>query len=331
MTSPQPITDLMWAHWKTRLVLAAVELDLCTELAAGPLSRTDIQQRLGLKSGATGDFLDALVAMGVLARAGDRYVNSAESADYLVATNAATYLGDSFLAQGADLAKEIVGLLREGRTLNDITDGREYYDSLYATPDGVRAFQRDMTALSIGSALAMARQFPWTEHKTLVDVGCAEGALPGHVLRAHPHLLATGFDLPQAESGFLGHTAELGVGDRVRFVGGDFFTDELPQGDVIVLGHILHNWDLAEKRMLLDKAYRALPEGGAVIVYETLIDDERADNAIGLILSLIMHLEVPGGFDYTGADCQKWLQEAGFHSTRVEHLDGPESMVIGIR
>ena len=97
------------------------------------------------------------------------------------------------------------------------------------------------------------------------------------------------------------------------------------------MGHILHDWDLETKRMLIAKAYEALPEGGALIVFEALIDDERRENAFGLLMSLNMLIETRGGFDYTGADCQGWMRDAGFRSTRVEHLIGPDSMVIGIK
>jgi len=97
------------------------------------------------------------------------------------------------------------------------------------------------------------------------------------------------------------------------------------------MGHILHDWDLDQKRALLAKAYAALPPGGTLIVYEAIIDDERCENAFGLLMSLNMLVETPGGFDYTGRDCQSWMRAAGFHETRVEHLVGPDSMIIGIK
>jgi hypothetical protein len=97
------------------------------------------------------------------------------------------------------------------------------------------------------------------------------------------------------------------------------------------MGHILHDWDLQEKRLLLEKAYEALPEGGALIVYEALIDDERRENTFGLLMSLNMLIETPAGFDYTGADCSSWMRDTGFRETYVEHLVGPDSMVVGIK
>ena len=121
------------------------------------------------------------------------------------------------------------------------------------------------------------------------------------------------------------------MSDRLKFHSGSFFTDPLPTADVLVMGHILHDWNLDEKEMLLRKAYDALPANGALIVYEALIDDDRRKNAFGLLMSLNMLIETPGGFDYTGADCQAWMREVGFRETRVEHLLGPDSMVVGIK
>jgi hypothetical protein len=98
-----------------------------------------------------------------------------------------------------------------------------------------------------------------------------------------------------------------------------------------MMGHILHDWDLEQKKMLIRKAYDAVPKGGALVVYESIIDDDRSKNSFGLLMSLNMLIETPGGFDYTGADCIGWMKEAGFTNTRVEHLIGPDSMVIGIK
>ncbi|MGX1546059.1 methyltransferase [Streptomyces adustus] len=331
MISPQPVTDLMWAHWKTRTLLSAVELGVFTALADGPLPAAELCARTGLHPGPAPDFLDALVALGLLDRSGDRYAGTPEALEYLDAGRPATYLGASFLSRGPGLADDLVAVLRTGRASHGGRDGRDFYTGTYATQASTGAFQRDMTALSIGSARAVAERFPWRRYRTVVDVGCAEGAVPGWVLRRHPHLTAVGFDLPPARPGFEAYMERLGVADRAAFRPGDFFEDELPRADVVVLGHVLHNWSEPEKLTLLRKAYAALPPGGAVLIHETLIDDERRSNAVGLILSLIMHAEVPGGFDYTGAQGLDWLRGTGFREARVEHLDGPEYLLVGIK
>jgi hypothetical protein len=97
------------------------------------------------------------------------------------------------------------------------------------------------------------------------------------------------------------------------------------------MGHILHDWDLSTQRMLIQKAFNALSDGGALVVYEAIIDDDRSQNAFGLLMSLNMLIETPGGFDYTDADCTGWMKEAGFSTTQMEHLVGPDSMVIAIK
>lgn len=147
---------------------------------------------------------------------------------------------------------------------------------------------------------------------------------------AHAQVTGGGFDLPVVAPFFDEYVAAAGLTDRLRFHPGDFFADELPRADVLIMGHILHDWDMDEKRLLLEKAHAALPEGGALIVYEAIIDNDRRENAHGLLMSLNMLIETPGGFDYTGADCQGWMRDAGFHES-VQHLVGPDSMVVGIK
>ena len=143
----------------------------------------------------------------------------------------------------------------------------------------------------------------------------------------------TGLDLPVVQPIFEEYAADNGVGERVvvsRAV--DFFAAPLPKADVVMMGHILHDWDLAQKKALVRKAYDAVPPGGAFIVYD--VDHRRRARArtrSALLMSLNMLIETPGGFDYTGADCIGWMKEAGFKETRVEHLVGPDSMVIGIK
>jgi SAM-dependent methyltransferase len=209
---------------------------------------------------------------------------------------------------------------------------------LEALPRPVRAGGQDLDGLT-AEGLATLRQratplvtaFPWERHRTVIDVGAAEGAVPVRLALAHPHLEGGGFDLPPVGPLFDKHVAAAGLGDRLRFYPGDFFVDDFPGADVLIMGHILHGVDLEQKRTLLAKAHDALPPGGALIVYDALIDDERRENAYGLLLSLNMLIETPGGFDYTGGECLQWLRDAGFQDVYVQHLAGPDSMAVGTK
>jgi hypothetical protein len=185
--------------------------------------------------------------------------------------------------------------------------------------------------VSAGANRAIARKIPWGNYRTAADIGTAQGDLITQVALANPHLQGIGFDLPEVGPVFEDYVEAAGVSDRVKFAPGSFFDQPLPQADVVMMGHILHDWDLPVKQMLVRKAYEALPESGSFVVFETLIDDDRSKNALGLMMSLNMLIETPGGFDYTGADCQGWMTAVGFRETRVEHLEGPHAMVVGIK
>ena len=169
------------------------------------------------------------------------------------------------------------------------------------------------------------------KYRNFLDVGGAQGCAAVQVALAHPQLTGGNFDLPQVQPIFEEYVQSFSLQDRLRFVVGNFFKDPLPSTEVIIMGHILHDWSLEEKRVLIEKAYTALPKGGALIVYEALIDDDRRRNSFGLLMSLNMLIETKAGFDYTGADCSRWMRDAGFKETRVEHLSGPESMVVGFK
>lgn len=222
--------------------------------------------------------------------------------------------------------------LQTGQPQNEFkTGGPGLFETLYAEPTRLKEFLAAMTGISHGANLMIAQTFGWKEHQTFVDVGTAQGDLAAQIALSNPHLSGFGFDLPAVAPIFEEYIAALNAQERIKFMPGDFFKDDFPKADVVLMGHILHDWDLPTKKMLIAKAFDAIPTGGALIVYEAIIDDERSKNAFGLLMSLNMLIETPGGFDYTGAECSEWMREAGFSKIQVEPLVGPDSMVIGIK
>jgi hypothetical protein len=333
--TPDRILQLGLGFWGPKTFLSAVELGVFTELARGPADLAALSARLRLHPRPARDFLDTLVALGVLERNGERYANTPD-VDHFLDRAKPTYVGGLLEMVNARLYGfwgSLTEGLRTGQPQNELkTDpSAGLFDTLYKDPARLRLFLQGMTGLSLGAAAAIARKFPWKDHQTFVDVGGAQGALPVQVAQAHPHLTGVNFDLPVVGPIFADYVASFGLQDRLRFQPGNFFTDPLPPADVLVMGHILHDWSLDQKRLLIARAYAALPPGGALIVFEALIDDERRKNVFGLLMSLNMLIETTAGFDYTGADCSQWLREAGFRQTRVEHLLGPDSMVVGIK
>jgi hypothetical protein len=319
--------------WASKALLSAVELNLFTTLAQGSLTAETITQRLGLHPRSARDFLDALVALGMLERNGDQYANTPETALFLDKTKPSYIGGVLEMANGRlwQFWGSLTEALRTGEPQNESKGGEDLFGALYADPVRLEGFLKAMSGISLGSAIAIAQKFPWANYQTFIDIGAAQGAVPVQVASAHPHLTGGGFDLSPVRPIFEQYVAQHSLSDRLRFYEGDFFRDALPSADVLIMGHVLHDWDLQQKCSLLAKAYEALPSGGALIVYEAIIDDQRRENAFGLLMSLNMLIETPGGFDYTGADCCQWMQQVGFRDTRVEHLVGPDSMVIGIK
>ncbi|HEX8845663.1 MAG TPA: methyltransferase [Pyrinomonadaceae bacterium] len=331
---PDQIMQLGLGFWASKTLLSAVELGLFTELARGPLSAAAVGERLDLHPRALRDFLDTLVALRVLERNGEGLYSNAPEADMFLDRNKPSYIGGILEMANARLYTywgSLTEALKTGRPQNEAKSGGNFFEALYADPERLENFLSAMTGLSLGAARAIAEKFPWGDYKTFIDIGGAQGGVPVQVALAHTHLTGGIYDLPAVGPVFEKYVAKNGLSDRLRFYPGDFFNDSLPSADVLIMGHILHDWNMEEKRMLLKKAFDALPAGGALIVFEALIDDERRENAFGLLMSLNMLIETPGGFDYTGADCSGWMREAGFRQTRVEHLIGPDSMVVGFK
>jgi hypothetical protein len=333
---PDQILQIGLGFWASKTLLSAVEMGVFTELAKGPEEFGKLSGRLGLHERSAKDFLDTLVALGFLQRSNGTYSNTPETTVFLD-RNKPSYIGGILEMANARLYKHWGNLtegLRTGQQQNeskDDPDGVSPFVALYADPARLKGFLQAMTGVSRGANLAIAKQVPWAKYKTYADVGTAQGDLAVQIALANPHLKGIGYDLPEVGPVFEEYAAHNGLSERLSFQGSSFFTDPLPKVDVITMGHILHDWDLSEKKMLVKKAFDALNPGGALVVYDSMIDDDRSKNAFGLMMSLNMLIETPGGFDYTGADCIGWLTEAGFKDAYVEHLVGPDSMVVGFK
>jgi hypothetical protein len=345
MSTPQPAPQLDHimqtglAFWASKTLLSAVEMEVFTELAKHPEDLSTLTGRLGLHPRGARDFFDALVSLGFLERSSpddnNGIYSNTPSTDFFLDKQKPSYVGGVLEMANQRLYPYWAGLteaLRTGQPQNEAKGGDpDMFATLYADPQRLKGFLHAMTGISRGANLAIAAKFPWSKYKSAADVGTAQGDLIVQVALANPHLSGIGFDLGEVAPMFEEYAAANGLSSRVRFQPGNFFLDAMPAADVIMMGHILHDWNLDEKRVLVRKAYAAIPEGGALIAYDSIIDDDRRKNAFGLMMSLNMLIETNGGFDYSGADCIGWMAEAGFRDMRVEHLVGPDSMVIGFK
>ena len=332
--NPEHILQTGLAFWGSKTLLSAVEMEVFTELAKRPEDLETLSGRLGLHPRAAHDFLDALVALGFLERHDGRYSNT-PSTDFFLDKHKPSYIGGILEMANKRLFHQwgdLTTALRTGLPQNEASRGEtDMFATLYADPERLKVFLRAMTGVSRGANQAIAAKFPWAKYQTVADAGPAQGDLIVQVALKNEHLFGTGFDLPEVAPVFEEYVEHHGLTDRVQFRPGNFFNDPLPEADVVMMGHILHDWNLEEKRFLIRKAYDAVPKGGALIVYDAMIDDERRKNTFGLLMSLNMLIETTGGFDYTSGDCIGWMKDAGFSDARVEHLVGPDSMVVGLK
>jgi hypothetical protein len=320
--------------WSSKVLLSAVELGVFGTLAAEPLDATSLRQRLGIHQRAARDFFDSLVALGLLQRDDAGYYSNTPETAYFLEPARPSYIAgiiEMFNARLYGFWGSLTDALVTGEPQNETKGGGDLFAKLYADPVRLEGFLRAMTGLSAPVADALAEAFPWGKVGSVIEVGAAQGCVPVRLALAYPHLSVAGFDLPEVEPIFSRYVQAHGVPDRVRFIPGDFLRDELPRADAFIMGMILHDWDLETKTALIGKAYRALPPGGSLIVYEMLIDDERRMHLPGLLMSLNMLIETRGGFDFTGADCIGWMRETGFSDARVVPLAGPHSAVVGVK
>lgn len=326
--------QLGFAFWGAKTLLSAVELGVFTQLAVSPLDGETLRQRLGLHPRSSRDFFDALVALGLLERQDGEYANTPET-DLFLDRNKPSYIGGILEMANSRLYRYWGNLtegLRSGEPQNELKEGGlDLFSTLVLDQHKLRGFMQAMTGLSLGSANAIASTFPWDRYETFADVGTAQGGLPVVLANAHGHLRGIGVDLPKVQSIFEGYVRTHGLQDRIAWHAADIWHDPFPAAEVIVLGHMLHGWGLERKKIILQKAYDALPDGGAVLVYDAIIDDDRRENTFGLLFSLNMLIENQEGAEYTFADCQGWMRDVGFRETYARPLAGPESMVVGIK
>jgi SAM-dependent methyltransferase len=335
---PSHIMEVGVGFWASKTLLSAVELELFTQLGTVELSGEQIRERLGLHPRATFDFLDTLVALGFLERDGSgsegRYRNTVQTAAFLN-KNSPTYMGGILEMLNARLYRfwgDLTEALQTGKPQNEIKHtGTPTFEELYRDEARLEQFMQAMRGVQMGNFHALAEKFDFSGHETVCDVGGATGQLSIVLATRHPHLRCTSFDLPVVEPIAARTIEAAGLSDRVSTVAGDFFVDPTPQADVICMGNILHDWNLDGKLHLIRSAYQSLPEGGVLIAIENIIDDERRQNAFGLMMSLNMLIEFGDAFDYTGADFRSWCREVGFRETEILPLTGPSSAAIAYK
>lgn len=336
--TPDRITEVAMGFMPAKTLLAAVETGVFSTLGSRSLTGRALQEELGLDARANPDFFDALVALRFLERDGDGpealYRSSADAAAFLD-RNSPQFMGGFLEMANARLYRfwaDLGDALRTGRPQNETKNGGDsVFAELYSKPERLTQFLDAMAGISGPNFRSFAGKFDFSRYSSLCDVGGATGLLSMIVAERHPHMRCISADLPVVTAIAEQRISAAGLAQRVSAQALDFFAEPLPTADVITMGMILHDWNLQNKMHLIRAAYAALPEGGALVVIENLIDDARRDNAFGLMMSLNMLIELGDGFDYTGADFAGWCHQAGFSRVEVIALGGPASAAVAYK
>jgi hypothetical protein len=337
-SDPSHIMNVGLGFWASKTLLTAVKLELFTRLAVRPLTAKEIKFEICLNERGLYDFLDALVALNFLQKKGNKstavYSNTVET-DLFLDKNKLSYVGGilemannrlygfwNYLEEG----------LRTGTPQNETRTGRTtLFEEVYSDVDKTREFVNAMSGIQTGNFITLATKFDFSGYRTLCDIGGAGALLSAHVVSHNPHMSCISFDLPAVAPVAAENISKMGLAEDVKIHSGDFFNDPFPLSDVITMGNILHDWGTKDKKMLIRKAYDALPKGGSLVVIESIIDDERRENVFGLLMSLNMLIETAEGYDFTASDFDIWTKEAGFSRTYRIPLTGPSSAVVAVK
>ncbi|HEY8525391.1 MAG TPA: methyltransferase [Acidimicrobiales bacterium] len=305
---------------------------LAALLAEGPLTARAAAERTGTDHDTVERMLLVLTAFGIVERAdGGEFAVPGEMAPFLDGAGPDHIGGfvQHMVDESAGRLAALEDLLRRGSDAVD-ADRPAPYDRFYRDEASTGAFLQAMWDLSYGVSQELAELAALDGHRHLVDVGGANGPFAVAALEWAPGLTAVVFDLPEVAPHLEETRRRHGLADRLAFQAGDFFVDDLPEGDLIALGYVLSNWPDAERLALLRKAHAACAPGGRVLVMERLFDDGRRGPISTAVMNLEMQVETRGRHR-TGAEYRAMLAEAGFAGTEVRRSSRDKHLVIGTK
>jgi hypothetical protein len=341
--TPGKIMHIGMGFWSSQALLTAVKLKLFTLLANAALPEKEIKRKLALDCSDRHvfDWLDALVSVGLLERKGllqDALYSNAEDTDLFLDKNKKSYMG-GILEMASNRLYRFWGDLENGlRTGQPQNEGKgnplgnmEFFTDLYKDADKLQEFMNAMSGIQMGNFMVLVNQFDFNKYKTMLDLGGADGWLSIQVCLRHPDIQCTTFDLPPVEPLAKKKISGFNLSDRIQVASGDLLKDALPKAEIITMGNILHGLGEEAKQALVTKVYDSLPDGGAFMAIENVIDSDRKQNTFGLLMSLNMLIENGDAFDYTMEDFERWTIAVGFKRTERLALAGPTSAAIAYK
>jgi 3-hydroxy-5-methyl-1-naphthoate 3-O-methyltransferase len=335
--SPEPIFQMATAYWVSKTLMAAVEFELFTKISNRSVTLEELQKVLGMEARPADVFATALVSLGLLNASvngndGRAFSNSPLSATFLD-RNKSSYMGD-IVAMFDKRLYNMWDRLPQSLLANKPASGsgEEIFGQarLNLATEQMQKFTHAMYGVSVGPAMALAKAFDFSRCKRLIDIGGGSGVYAIHVALANPHLSAVVADLAAVCGVADEYIRRFSLLSRVKTKALDFFKEDIPSGyDVALLSHIIHDWSEEKDIGLLKKIFSSINSGGAIIISEWLLDDEKTGPAFPALMGMNMIIETEGGRNYSFAEISKMLAAAGFNSIEKWPLLGPASIIIG--
>lgn len=315
MPDPAAIIDIMDGFRRSKAMFAAVELGIFDMLADGPLGAPEIAGRLHANLSGAERLLETCFSLGLLSCRDGLFANTELAGLYLRKSSPqslAGYIGYSNLVL-YQCWSHLEDAVREGTPRWAQTFGAErpIFEHFFSTPEKMRTFTMGMHGLGLTASPAVVRAFDLSAFRTLADLGAATGHLVIAACEAWPELQGIVFDMPRILPMAEEYIAQSPARNRMRSQSGDFFQDPLPPADLYALGRVLHDWTEDTILLLLRRIHDSLPKGGAVLVAEKLIAEDRSGPLSAHLQSLSM-LIVTEGKERSLSEYIALLEEAGF-------------------
>ena len=322
---PDRVWETASAFRRSRALLTAVELDLFTALGPASTPSSEVAEAMGCDPRATDRLMNALVAMGLLQKSGERFANVPDGLRYLVRGSPDYLAGLMHSANLWDKWSTLTGAVRAGGSVQPagMADRGEEWIRAFISAMHDRARLR---AKSLVSVLDLAGVH------SVLDLGGGSGAYAAAVVRACSGITATVFDRPEVVPLTRSYLREAGCSEAVHALAGDFHTDDLGSGyDLVLMSAVLHSNTPAQNRALLEKTASVLNPGGRVVIRDFIMAPDRTSPLRGALFALNMLVNTAGGDTYTEEEYRAWMKDAGLVLIRREETAEGEAVMIGTK
>jgi acetylserotonin N-methyltransferase len=332
---PTPVLDLIEAFRRSKVLFAAVTLGLFDALERCAHDAASLAAVLKLHPDALERLLDACVALKLLNKTGSKYRNKPIATSYLCRDSDRALAG--YILYSNDVLfrmwSHLEDAIREGKPRWTQTFGTEVsiFDHFFRTAEAKDDFLRGMHGLGLLSSDKIVAAFDLSRFRRMVDLGGATGHLAVAACERYPSLHAIIFDLPEVLATTRAYMRNAGeTTKRIKVVGGDFFRDDLPQGDLVALGRVLHDWEEARVRELLTRISQRLPPGGALLIAEKVVDPDKSGPLSALLQSLNM-LICTQGRERTLEEYRQLLEANGFGNVQAANTGAYLDAILALK